>query len=177
MTEPHPPIFMNDEACRGDIESVPVIYTRYSPPLPMTWLERGMAATIALTCLSVLCIAAWLRPDHGGTGTHLQLGLLACAFKIRTGLPCPSCGFTTAFSYFAHGHFLASIYTQPMGTMLALASAVAVWIGFYIAVTGRPVHRLFKLLSSRYYLMPILSFALLAWGWKIFLTLTGRDGW
>ena len=34
---------MKYETSRSDIESVPVIYTRYSPPLPMTWLERGMA--------------------------------------------------------------------------------------------------------------------------------------
>ena len=177
MVNPDHPTLLPKQVYSADLETVPVIYTRYLPPIPMTWIERAMAAIVAMGCLGVLCIAAWLQPSHEGFGTHRQLGLAACAFKIRTGLPCPSCGYTTAFTYFAHGNFVASFYTQPMGALLALVSAVAVWIGFYIAFTGRPVHRLFGLLSSRYYLMPILIFALVSWGWKIFLTRTGRDGW
>ena len=153
--------------------AVPVIYTRYARPDPLSIAHRGIAALIALGCLTVLVIAAWLQPSLAGTGTHQQLGLSACAFKARTGLPCPTCGYTTSFSYFAHGNPLLSFYTQPMAALLALATAVAVWVGFYIAITGRPVHRLLKLLPSRYYLMPVLIFALLAWAWKIFLTLHG----
>lgn len=177
VNEAQQPTFLKNDPDSPDIEAVPVIYTRYSPLVPMSLIERAMAACIALSCLGVLCVAAWLRPSHDGIGTHRQLGLAACSFKIRTGLPCPSCGYTTAFTYFAHGNPVASFYAQPMGAVLALACGIAVWIGFYIAFTGRPVHRLFRLLSSRYYLMPILSFALLAWGWKILLTLTGHDGW
>jgi hypothetical protein len=108
---------------------------------------------------------------------HTQLGLAACGFRERTGLPCPSCGFTTAFAYFAHGNLLASFYTQPMGFLLSLMTAASVWIGFYVAFTGRPVHRLMKLLPSRYYLMPLLVIAMLAWGWKVLWTLAGRGEW
>lgn len=143
----------------------------------MHWGQRLLAAGVAGGCLAVLLVAAWLKPNVHGTGTHTQLGLEACAFKVRTGLPCPSCGFTTAFAYFAHGNLLASVYTQPMGAALAALAAAAVWIGFYVALTGRPVHRLFKLLPSRYYLIPLMTLAVLGWGWKIVLTLTGRDGW
>lgn len=177
VEDPRQLTFLKIDAEAPDIETVPVIYTRYSPPMPMSLIERAMAFCIGVCCLGVLCIAAWLRPNHDGIGTHRQLGLAACSFKIRTDLPCPSCGYTTAFAYFAHGNPVASFYTQPMGALLALACAVTVWIGFHIAITGRPVHRLFKLLSSRYYLMPILIFAVMAWGWKILLTLTGHDGW
>jgi hypothetical protein len=145
---------------------VPVIYTRYSAPEPMSLAARLMAALVGTVCLTVLSVAAWLHPNGRGYGTHQQLGLAPCAFKLRTGLPCPSCGYTTAFTYFAHGKPLSSLITQPMGALLALAAAVAIWVGFYIAITGRPVHRLLKLVPSRYYVMPLLGSALLAWGWK-----------
>jgi hypothetical protein len=159
------------------VEAVPVIYTRYAPAQPMTVVSRVGAGIVSASCLAVLCVAAWLQPSHSGIGTHRQLGLEACAFKLRTCLPCPSCGYTTAFAFFAHGNLVASVYTQPMGALLALSAAGMVWVGFYIAITGRPVHRLFKMLPSHYYLMPLLAFALLAWGWKIALALTGHDHW
>jgi hypothetical protein len=143
--------------------------------MAMSLVARGAAAVVASGCLGVLLIAAWLRPDPRGLGTHQQLGLAACAFQERTGLPCPSCGFTTAFSYFAHGRLLASFAAQPMGALLALATAVSVWVGFYIAISGRPVHRLLRLVPSRYYLLPLLTFALLAWGWKVTVVLMSRQ--
>jgi hypothetical protein len=153
------------------VEPVPVIYTRSDRPLPLSVVQRAVSVIVALGCLGILVTAAWLKPDPNGLGTHQQLGFAACAFKERTGLPCPSCGYTTAFSLFAHAHPLLSFYTQPMGATLALGTAMAVWIGFYIAVTGRPVHRLLRLVPSGYYLMPLLALALLAWGWKVALVL------
>ena len=161
----------------GGVESVPVIYTRAEGATPLKVSSRVIAGIVAASCLTVLVIAVRLRPDARGMGTHRQLGFAACEFKARTGLPCPSCGFTTAFSYFAHGKFVASFYTQPMGALLAWATAITVWVGFYIAVTGRPVHRLLTLVPGRYYLMPLLLSGLLAWGYKILLTLMERDGW
>jgi hypothetical protein len=164
-------------AMQAEADVVPVIYTRYAGAQPMAISSRLAAGLIATGCLAVLCVAAWLQPSHSGIGTHRQLGLEACAFKLRTGLPCPSCGFTTAFAFFAHGNLIASVYTQPTGALLALGTAAAVWIGFYIAITGRPVHRLFRLLPWRYCMMPVMAFALLSWGWKIALTLTRHDHW
>src|ERR1700675_3276365 len=111
----------------GGIEAVPVIYTRAEGATPLKVSSRVIAGIIAVSCLAVLVIAVRLRPDSTGTGTHRQLGFAACEFKARTGLPCPSCGFTTAFSYFAHGKFVASFYTQPMGALLAWATAITVW--------------------------------------------------
>jgi hypothetical protein len=64
-----------------------------------------------------------------------------------------------------------------MGTVLALLAAAAAWAGFYIALTGRPAHRLLRLLPARYTLFPLLLFVVLAWGWKILIHLNGADGW
>ena len=84
---------------------------------------------------------------------------------------------TTSFAWFVRGNFLASLYVQPMGTVLATICGMTVWAAAYIALTGRPAHRLLSALPARYHLVPLLSFAVLAWAWKIFIHLHRIDGW
>ena len=84
---------------------------------------------------------------------------------------------TTSFTWFARGNLAASFYVQPMGMMLALAAVCSVWGGLYVAITGRPVHRLFWAVNGRTFLIAVLGFAVAAWGWKIFMQLQGIDGW
>ena len=144
--------------------------------LPIT--RRLLAGALATACLGVLLLAARLPPSPSGVGTHRQgLGLPACNFLQTTGLPCPSCGMTTSFSWFAKGNLLASVYVQPMGAVLALLAAATVWAGAYIALTGRPAHRVLRLLPARYTLLPLVFVGILAWGWKILIHLGGVDGW
>jgi hypothetical protein len=133
--------------------------------------ERFLAATVSAISLALLIIAAELTPNALGLGTHRGLGLPECGFLLRTGLPCPSCGMTTSFAWFIRGNFIASIYVQPMGALLAA------WAGAWIGVTGRPAHRLLSSALSPRVLVGLLGFALAAWGWKIFIHLHGIDGW
>jgi len=72
---------------------------------------------------------------------------------------------------------LASLYVQPMGFVVAIIFAAGVWIGAYIAITGRPVHRLVGMLPDRKWLAVLLAIAVGGWGWKIFIHLTHRDRW
>jgi hypothetical protein len=124
-----------------------------------------------------MVIAAALPPSHQGLATHRLLGLRECSFLVTTGIPCPSCGMTTSFAWFARGNLAASIYVQPMGALLALLCCCGAWGGLYIAITGRPVHRLLRLVPGRYTLWPLLGLGLAAWAWKIYLHLSGHDGW
>lgn len=160
---------------------MPIIYSRSSPSaLSAGRLRPGarlLALVVAVSCLSVLVLAAILPPSPNGVGSHRALGLNSCQFLDSTGLPCPSCGMTTSFTWFARGNLLASVYVQPMGTALAAIAAACVWGGFYVAVTGRPVYRLLRLMPGRYYLLPLLALGVLAWGWKILIHLNGLDGW
>jgi hypothetical protein len=158
-------------------QAVPLIYTRNRETLALPVRGRLAALGIAAGCLMPLIIAAMLPPSPNGFATHTQLGLQQCAFLERTGLPCPSCGMTTSWAWFVRGNLAASLYVQPMGTVLAVIAVACVWVGLYIAITGRPVYRLLRLLPGRYYFVPLLSFAILAWGWKIFIHLAGLDGW
>ncbi len=84
---------------------------------------------------------------------------------------------TTSYAWFARGNFLASFYVQPMGFLLALLTVVAFWMGLYVALTGRAVYRLLARGPSRYYVPGLLVWAIIAWGWKIFIHLHGIDGW
>ena len=161
--------------------SLPIIYTgagnAASSAQRLGAAPRALAALVAMGCLSVLVLASRLPPSPTGVGSHRALGLESCQFLESTGVPCMSCGMTTSFSWFARGNLLASLYVQPMGAVLAAMTACCVWAGLYVAFTGRPVYRLLRLAPGRYYLIPLLMFAVLAWGWKIFIHLNGIDGW
>lgn len=159
-------------------EAPPIIYTRAASPRRLGTVARLIALGVALACLTVLTVAAYVRPNRAGFGSHTSsLGLPKCGFMETTRLPCPSCGMTTSFSHFVRGDVLASVYVQPMGAVLAAIACGCVWGGLYVAFTGRPVYRLMRLVPGKYYLMPLFGLALLAWAWKIMLRLNGWDGW
>ena len=158
-------------------QAAPIIYVRSGEPASLPLVKRLFALLIAFGCLTPLILAAYLPPSPDGLGTHTQLGLAECHWYRTTGLPCPSCGMTTSWAWFARGNLVASLYIQPMGTVLALIAAGCFWGGLYVAITGRPIYRLLWLFPGRYYFVALLGFAILAWGWKIFIHLTARDGW
>jgi hypothetical protein len=156
---------------------LPSIYVLRGPSARLAIGERLLAMAISLGALAVLITAAWLHPNAAGLGTHRGLGMAECGFLRATGLPCFACGMTTSFAWFVRGNFIASMYIQPMGALLAALSAMAVWAGAWIGLTGCPAHRLISSLPTQRLLVGLLGFGLAAWGWKIFIHLHGIDGW
>jgi hypothetical protein len=136
-----------------------------------------LAVGIALSCLGILLTAAWLTPNPKGIGTHHRLGLTTCQMLVRTGLPCPSCGMTTSFAWFARGNLPASLYVQPAGLMLAILTTMLFWASLYIAVTGRAAHRLLQVIHPQVYLFALFGVGIVGWIWKIFIHVRGIDGW
>ncbi len=138
-----------------------------------------MAFLTAAVCLSVLVLAALLKPSPEGFGTHTghPLRLSSCGWLERTGIPCPACGMTTSFAWFVRGNVAASLYVQPMGCLLALLATCSIWGCGYIALTGRPIYRLLWAFPSKYYYVPLLCLAVAGWAWKVFIHLHGIDGW
>jgi hypothetical protein len=140
---------------------------------------RLLAAAVAVGCLVVLIIAAYLVPDPAGIGTEPRLGMPVCGFEQSTDLPCAGCGLTTSFNHAVRWQWHKAIWVQPLGAALALSTCVAVWVGGFVAATGRPIYRLLLPRgggSDATIVVLIVGFGILAWGWKILARLTGIDG-
>ena len=98
---------------------------------------RLYAAVVLLACAGAIALAVWLTPDPRGYGTHQQFGFGKCGMLITTGLPCPTCGMTTAFAYTVRGRLISAFLAQPAGFLLALAIiACAIGAG-WVLVIGR----------------------------------------
>lgn len=131
--------------------------------------RRLGALVVALGSGALLAVAWSLTPSSDGFGTHRALGLPACSWPDRFGVPCPSCGMTTAFAFAAKGDLLSSFAAQPMGCALAVLTGMALVGSVWTLVTGRTLVPVFeRFFNSRVaWLMGVA--ALLAWGYKIAL--------
>lgn len=150
-----------------------------SPPrfASLSVVGRLLNLLIAAGCLTVLILALRVRPSESGMGTHVHLGMSSCAWLERTRLPCPSCGMTTSFAWFARGNLLASAYVQPAGFVGAVVTTIVFWVTLYAALTAKPVAELLHRLPAKYTWLAVLVLAMGAWGWKIFIHLQKIDGW
>lgn len=129
---------------------------------------RLWAALFLAGSLVLLGIAAWLKPDPRGFGTHQQLvGQGPCGMLVLTGLPCPTCGMTTAFAYTVRGQWLRAILAQPAGFVFALATAGLAGFSGAALLRGRwPRTRLIPRDPQRVFL-GLLILLLGAWAFKI----------
>jgi hypothetical protein len=132
-----------------------------------TALRRIVAAVVALGATVILGLAAWLDPAPAGLGTHEQLNLPACGWIAVAELPCPTCGMTTAFAHAADGRFLASAATQPLGFVLALVTAMTLFVATYVALTGSPIAGRFTKLWTPRSGWLLAGAVVVAWGYKI----------
>ncbi len=129
--------------------------------------RRGWAAVVFCCCAVVLGLAVWLTPDPRGYGTHRQLGFGKCGMLVMTGLPCPTCGMTTAFAYTVRGRFGRAFLAQPAGFLLALATVLTGLGSAWVLVTGRmPPVRVPYITPYRLFLV-LMILLLGGWAFKI----------
>jgi hypothetical protein len=89
-----------------------------------------------------------------------------CGFKQNTGLPCPTCGMTTAALAFAQGKILEAFYIQPAGGLLYSIAVVAAVLAFIISVFGinfRFLMRFFAEVKIRYVAIALVIIILAGW--------------
>jgi hypothetical protein len=94
----------------------------------LTTAGYGLNLLIALTCLGTLIYPLL---DAGGI---LNVN---CVFKSITGLPCPSCGYSTAIGCLLHGDLYHSFLHNPGWIFWLLLQLLLVFIGIKSILTGK----------------------------------------
>ena len=118
---PHP--ILADQANQVDFASL----SRFR------WFVRVIFVGVGIGLVSLLVIAATLKPDPRGHGTHEQLGLPPCSFAKVLNARCPSCGMTTAWSYMMRGQVFDSFRANVGGALLVI---MAIFIGPWLLISG-----------------------------------------
>jgi hypothetical protein len=102
----------------------------------LTRTQRLLTVLLGTGILVVFGTALWLTPDPRGFGTHQQLRMPPCTFRLMTGVNCPHCGLTTSFSWFVRGQLYSSMKANPAGLILAIASIVILIWTIVVNVSG-----------------------------------------
>ncbi len=131
--------------------------------------RRGVCLAAMLTAIAVLVLAGSLTPDPRGYGTHEALGLAPCSMKQLTGVACPSCGMTTAFSLAAHGRLFDALATQPAGAILAMGCAMIVLACGYAAWRDTPIERYIAALLRPRLIVGLIGLVVVAWIYRIII--------
>jgi len=103
---------------------------------------------------------------------NIDMGRLLdyCGFKQRYGLPCPTCGMTTATLAFAQGKIFEAFYIQPACALLCCVLVTTAILAFVTAVFGvylRFLRRFFSELKVRYIILALM--VIIAAGWAVTL--------
>lgn len=136
-------------------------------------VARVAGGAILAGCVSLFAVASRLEPMTSGIGTHEQLGLPPCGMAVLWGVPCPTCGMTTAFAYAARGRWASSFHAQPAGLAVAVGIAGIAAIAMRTLATGR-THRVnwYRLAPARVGI-GVVSVLLAGWAYKIIVTMYG----
>ena len=129
--------------------------------------QRAIAGLISLAVfgsLALFGLAGYYQVDMGR-----WLGY--CGFKQRYGLPCPTCGMTTAVLAFAQGKVWQAFYIQPAAAFLCSFLVVAASLCFLVAVFGiyfSFFDRLFSEVKIRHVIVALM--VIIAAGWAVTLS-------
>ncbi len=126
--------------------------------------RRITAAVIFISVASFFGIFAVAA--HYNTDMSQWLGY--CGFKQRRGLPCPTCGMTTATLAFASGHIGQAFYIQPAWALVCSVMVIAAILAFVTAVFAvdfRFIDNFFTKVKLRYIIAALII--ILAAGWAV----------
>ena len=108
----------------------------------------------------------WNVIEHSKTPT-------LCLVKHVTGIPCPSCGTTTAMIEIIHGNFLSSLLINPFG--LLMMAVLIIFPGWIVTDLLRKWQSFFKfyqwfeivLNQRRWISLPAVLLVVINWIWNI----------
>jgi len=130
----------------------------------------------AIICLGVIAFfGIFALAGHSKIDMGRWLGY--CGFKQRTGLPCPTCGMTTATVAFAQGKIFEAFYIQPACGLLCCVVVIAAFFAFITAVFGvyfRFIKRFFAGVKVKYIILALLIVIAAAWAVTLARALVAR---
>ncbi|MCG3136673.1 MAG: hypothetical protein HJJLKODD_00508 [Phycisphaerae bacterium] len=135
--------------------------------LPGGWKSRLPVVFWLLGGLTILGVAGYLNPRPEGLGTHEQLGLPPCSMVIYWGIPCPTCGMTTAFAYTVRGQWVSAFMAQPCGWLLCVAVMMGVVLAMLALFTGVYWRINWYRLAPLRVALVVIVLLLGAWGFRI----------
>jgi len=131
--------------------------------------SSGQRMVAAIVCFGIIVFfAGFAIAGHYRIDMGRWLGY--CGFQQRTGLPCPTCGMTTATLAFAQGKFFEAFDIQPACGLLCSVMVIAAILAFIIAVFGvyfRFIGRFFAEIKLRYMILALII--IIAAGWAVTL--------
>lgn len=133
---------------------------------------RASSGQRIIAAVIVLATAAFFGVFALAGRYNIDMGRLLgyCGFKQRTGLPCPTCGMTTATLAFAQGRVIEAFYTQPACALLCSVAAAAALVALIVAVSGVYFHfieRFFAQIKLKYMILALII--IVAAGWAVTL--------
>ncbi|UCC98777.1 MAG: DUF2752 domain-containing protein [Phycisphaerales bacterium] len=142
---------------------------------PASFTQRIIAAVICIAIATFFGIFA--LAGHYNLNMGRWLGY--CGFKQRTGLPCPTCGMTTATLAFAQGRIIEAFYAQPACGLLCSLAVVAAILALIVAVLGVYfpfIGRFFEQVRLRTMILALLIVIAAGWAVTLARALAARGG-
>ncbi len=134
-------------------------------PRPV-WLDRAIAVAIVAIAAALAMFLFAAQPDAKGYDTHTQFGLSPCSWPRDHGMPCPTCGATTAACLLVHGRPLQAVATQPFGAAVAAAGLWLAAIAAYCLLRSRSFLDVYVQLPRARLLLFGIVLLLASWGYK-----------
>jgi len=122
--------------------------------------------------LLISCLAGyiWLYFNFR-TNNNNEIGL--CMFKHVTNIPCPSCGSTRSILSLFQGHFIESIYWNPIGLILVIIMVASpIWIAYDLVSRKETLLNFYKktesYLKQKRIAIPVILLIITNWIWNIY---------
>jgi len=129
-------------------------------------IDKAAASVVAGTAAVMAWKLGGVSPDGRGHGTHEQFGMAPCGWPDAYGIPCPTCGCTTAATHIVHGDLVGAFVTQPFGAAVALLGLIAGLHGFACLARGRSFVDALVRLPFWWVVAGMFALFWAAWGYK-----------
>ena len=128
--------------------------------------DRLTALAVSSAAVALTWKLAGATPDGRGHGTHEQFGMAPCGWPEAYGIPCPTCGCTTASAQLVQGDLVGAFVTQTFGAAVAAVGLLAGAHALFCLARGRSF--LDALVRLPFWRLTAGMFALFwaAWGYK-----------